>query len=70
MRVALSGSQDTSNGELQLEGLSGDTTTGSTWGYYPIDGSRTLAIEVDGQQLKLLQAGLPLGLPGIHYLGS
>jgi len=52
--VALSGSQDTANGELQLKGLSGDTTTGSTWGYYPIDGSRTLAIEVDGQQLGLL----------------
>lgn len=52
--VALGGSQNTSNGELQLTGLSGDTTTGSTWGYYPIDASRTLAIEVDGQQLGLM----------------
>jgi hypothetical protein len=52
--LALSGSQNTSNGELALKGLNGDTTTGSTWGYYPIDGSRTLAIEVDGQQLGLL----------------
>jgi hypothetical protein len=52
--VVLSGSQDTSNGELALKGLNGDTTTGSTWGYYPIDSSRTLAIEVDGQQLGLL----------------
>ena len=52
--VALGGTQVTSSGELQLTGLSGDTTTGSTWGYYPIDGSRTLAIEVDGQQLGLL----------------
>jgi hypothetical protein len=52
--VALSGTQDTSNGELALKGLNGDTTTGSTWGYYPIDSSRTLAIEVDGQQLGLL----------------
>jgi hypothetical protein len=52
--VALSGSQNTGSGTLQLTGLSGDTTTGSGWGYYPIDGSRTLAIEVDGQQLGLL----------------
>ena len=52
--VALSGTQYTSNGELALKGLNGDTTTGSTWGYYPIDSSRTLAIEVDGQQLGLL----------------
>jgi hypothetical protein len=50
----LSGSQDLTNGTLQLKGLSGDTTTQSTWGYYPIDGSRTLAIQVDGQQLGLL----------------
>jgi hypothetical protein len=50
----LNGSQDLSNGTLQLTGLSGDTTTQSGWGYYPIDSSRTLAIEVDGQQLGLL----------------
>ena len=52
--VTLGGSQISSSGELQLTGLSGDATTGSTWGYYPIDASRTLAIEVDGQQLGLL----------------
>lgn len=52
--VALAGSQDTASGKLQFTGLSGDTTTGSGWGYYPIDDSRTLAIEVDGQQLGLL----------------
>jgi hypothetical protein len=52
--TALSGSQDTGNGTLQLVGLSGDTTTQSGWGYYPIDSSRTLAIEIDGQQLGLL----------------
>jgi hypothetical protein len=32
----------------------GDTATQSGWGYYPIDSSRTIAIEVDGQQLDLL----------------
>ncbi len=52
--VALTGSQNTASGTLQLTGLSGDTITGSGWGYYPIDTSRTLAIEVDGQQLGLL----------------
>jgi hypothetical protein len=52
--VTLAGSQDTGSGTLQLTGLSGDTTTNSGWGYYPIDASRTLAIEVDGQQLGLL----------------
>jgi hypothetical protein len=50
----LNGSQDLSNGTLQLTGLSGDTTTQSVWGYYPIDSTRTVAIEVDGQQLGLL----------------
>jgi hypothetical protein len=52
--IALAGNQDTDSGTLQLTGLSGDTTTGSGWGYYPIDDSRTLAIEVDGRQLAVL----------------
>jgi hypothetical protein len=34
----LSGSQDIGNGTLKLNGLSGDTTTLSHWGYCPIDG--------------------------------
>jgi hypothetical protein len=54
LATPLNGSQDLSNGTLQLTGLSGDTTTQSGWGYYPIDSSRTLAIEVDGQQLGLM----------------
>jgi hypothetical protein len=52
--TAIVSSQDLANGTLQLTGLNGDSTTQSGWGYYPIDGSRTLAIEVDGQQLCLL----------------
>lgn len=48
------GSQDLTDGTLQLTGLSGDITTQSVWGCYPIDSSRTLAIEVYGQQLGLL----------------
>jgi hypothetical protein len=50
----LGGSQNLTSGTLELTGLSGDTTTQSGWGYYPIDSSRTIAIEVDGQQLGLL----------------
>jgi len=52
--LTLAGNQNTDSGTLHLTGLSGDTTTGSGWGYYPIDASRTLAIEVDGQQLGIM----------------
>jgi hypothetical protein len=52
--IPLSGNQELTNGTLQLKGLSGDTTTQSSWGFYPIDSSRTLAIEIDGQQLGLM----------------
>jgi hypothetical protein len=52
--LTFSGTQDTSNGELTLTGLSGDTTTSSVWGYYPIDAGRLIAIEIDGVQLGLL----------------
>jgi hypothetical protein len=30
------------------------TASSGGWGYYPIDSSRSIAIEVDGQQLGLL----------------
>src|ERR1700678_3726573 len=50
----LGGSQHPTAGTLNLTGLSGDTTTQSGWGYYPVDSSLTIAIEVDGQQLGLL----------------
>ena len=52
--LTLAGNQNTDTGTLQFTGLSDDTTTDSGWGYYPIDASRTLAIEVDGRQLGLL----------------
>jgi hypothetical protein len=52
--ITLTGTQNTDSGTLQFTGLSGDTTNGSGWGYYPIDARRTLAIEVDGQQLGVL----------------
>lgn len=53
--VPLSGSEDSSTGLLTLAGLyAGDTTAQSGFGYYPIDGERVIAIEVDGQQMGLM----------------
>src|ERR1700742_2620789 len=53
--ISIGGSQNTSNGTLNLVGLNpNNASVGTAWGYYPIDNSRTLAIEVDGSQLGLL----------------
>ncbi|HWZ64863.1 MAG TPA: hypothetical protein VNX02_17730 [Steroidobacteraceae bacterium] len=53
--IAVSGSQNAGNGTLSLTGLNPNEQSASTgWGYYPIDNARTLAIEVDGNQLGLL----------------
>ncbi len=53
--IAISGSQNAGNGTLSLTGLnSNDQSANTGWGYYPIDNARTLAIEVDGNQLGLL----------------
>lgn len=52
--VGLSGAVS-SNGTFQFTGLKATDFSESTgWGYYPIDNSRTLAIEIDGQALGLL----------------
>jgi hypothetical protein len=54
--VTLTGTADTSSGEFALYGL--NATMGSQqksgFGYYPIDGQRILAIELDGQQMSLM----------------
>ena len=53
--IAVSGTQNTGNGTFSLTGLNpNNASLSSGWGYYPIDNSRTLAIEVDGSQLGLL----------------
>lgn len=53
--LALTGSVDATTGTLQLTGLDAtDFTATGDWGYYQIDNSRTLAIEVDGTGLGLL----------------
>jgi hypothetical protein len=53
--VTLNATVDSSNGVITIDGLDPINNTTDGFGYYPIDGSRVLAIEVDGQQLGLLQ---------------
>ncbi len=53
--IAVSGSQNAGNGTLSLAGLNpNDQSANTGWGYYPIDNTRMLAIEVDGNELGLL----------------
>jgi hypothetical protein len=51
--VGVNGTVYPTNGVITIGGLDPNFATG--FGYYPIDGSRVLAIEVDGNQLGLLQ---------------
>jgi hypothetical protein len=54
--VSLTGTETNSTGLLSLTGLNGTGfTTANNYGYFPIDGTRVLAIEVDGNMLGLLQ---------------
>jgi hypothetical protein len=54
--VSLTGTETNSTGLLALTGLNGTGfTTSNNYGYFPIDGTRVLAIEVDGNMLGLLQ---------------
>jgi hypothetical protein len=54
--VTLTGTETPSTGLLSLIGLNGTSfTTAYSYGYYPIDSKRVLAIEIDGKQLGLLQ---------------
>jgi hypothetical protein len=54
--IALTGSENSSTGLLTLQGLyagdlPGPPQTNSGFGYYPIDGERVIAIEIDAQQM-------------------
>jgi len=54
--VTLTGTETNSTQLLSLTGLNGTGfTTANSYGYYPIDSKRVLAIEIDGNQLGLLQ---------------
>jgi hypothetical protein len=52
--AALTGSIDSTNGQIAINGLDVNNTTPDSYGYYPIDGARTLAIELDGNQLGIV----------------
>ena len=53
--VSLTGTETSSTGLLSLTGLNGTSfTTANSYGYFPIDSTRVLAIEVDGETLGLL----------------
>jgi hypothetical protein len=52
--VTLSGTTVPSQGLFQLSGLDVTNRDADAYGYYPIDGSRTIAIEVDQNQLGIL----------------
>jgi hypothetical protein len=53
--IALTGSENSSTGVLTLQGLfagdlPGPPQTNSGFGYYPIDGARVIAIEIDSRR--------------------
>jgi hypothetical protein len=53
--VSLTGTETNSTALLSLTGLNGTSfTTANSYNYYPIDSTRVLAIEIDGQTLGLL----------------
>jgi len=52
--TALGASTDYSQGLIMITGLDAANSGADAWGYYPVDGSRTIAIEVDQNQLGVL----------------
>jgi hypothetical protein len=57
--ITLTGSENSSTGLLSLQGLyagdlPGPPQTNSGFGYYPIDGERVIAIELDSNQMGLM----------------
>jgi hypothetical protein len=57
--IPLTGSENSSKGLLSLTGLyagdlPGPPKSNSGFGYYPIDGRRVIAIEIDSQQMGLM----------------
>jgi hypothetical protein len=52
--VTLTGSIDSSTGLIAINGLDVNNTSPDSYGYYPIDDDRTVAIELDGNQLGIV----------------
>lgn len=51
--ATLTGTIDTTSGQFAIGGLDVNNTTPDSYGYYTVDGSRTLLIEFDGNQLAI-----------------
>ena len=51
--ATLTGTIDLANGQVAINGLDIFNTTPDSYGFYPVDGSRTLLIEFDGNQLGI-----------------
>jgi hypothetical protein len=51
--ATLTGTIDATNGQVAINGLDVNNTSPDSYGFYPVDGSRTLLIEFDGNQLGI-----------------
>jgi hypothetical protein len=51
--ATLTGTIDLANGQVAINGLDIFNTTPDSYGFYPVDGGRTLLIEFDGNQLGI-----------------
>jgi hypothetical protein len=51
--ATLTGTIDTTSGQVAINGLDVNNTNPDSYGFYPVDGGRTLLIEFDGNQLGI-----------------
>jgi hypothetical protein len=51
--ATLTGTIDATTGQVAINGLDVNSTTPDSYGFYPVDGGRTLLIEFDGNQLGI-----------------
>jgi len=51
--ATLTGTIDATNGQVAINGLDINNTNPDSYGFYPVDGGRTLLIEFDGNQLGI-----------------
>ncbi|HEY4907188.1 MAG TPA: hypothetical protein VIH74_07020 [Candidatus Acidoferrum sp.] len=51
--ATLTGTIDATTGQVAINGLDINNTSPDSYGFYPVDGSRTLLIEFDGNQLGI-----------------
>jgi hypothetical protein len=51
--ATLTGTIDATNGQFAINGLDINNTSPDSYGFYTVDGGRTLLIEFDGNQLGI-----------------